>query len=86
MRKAMGILMVVLLAVPLVGCQARQTEEGEMPDVEVKGGELPEYDVSTADVDVKTKETTIEVPTVDVDVQSPSENEAEEAAEGDDPN
>ena len=84
MRKTLGILMVALLAVPLVGCQARQTEEGEMPEVEVKGGELPEYDVSTADVDVKTKETTIEVPTVDV--QSPSENEAEEAAEGDDPN
>jgi hypothetical protein len=86
MRKVIGILMVAVLAVPLIGCQARQTEEGEMPEVEVKGGELPEYDVSTADVDVKTKETTIEVPTIDVDVQSPSENEAEEAAEGDDPN
>ena len=84
MRKSIGILMVALLAFPLVGCNVRQTEEGEMPDVEVKGGELPEYDVSTADVDVKTKETTIEVPTIDV--QSPSENEAEEAAEGDDPN
>jgi hypothetical protein len=84
MRKTIGILMVALLAVPLVGCNVRQTEEGELPDVEVKGGELPEYDVSTADVDVKTKETTIEVPTVDV--QSPSENEAEEAAEGEDPN
>ena len=84
MRKTIGILMVALLALPLIGCQARQTEEGEMPEVEVKGGELPEYDVSTADVDVKTKETTIEVPTIDV--QSPSENEAEEAAEGEDPN
>jgi hypothetical protein len=80
----MGILMVALLAVPLVGCNVRQTEEAEAPEVEVKGGQLPEYDVSTADVDVGTKETTIEVPTIDI--QSPSENEAEEAAEGDDPN
>jgi hypothetical protein len=83
MRK-LSILMVALLAIPLVGCNVRQTEEGEMPEVEVEGGQLPEYDVSTADVDVKTKETTIEVPTIDV--QSPSENEAEEAAEGEDPN
>jgi hypothetical protein len=83
MRK-LSILMIALLAIPLVGCNVRQTEEGEMPEVEVEGGQLPEYDVSTADVDVKTKETTIEVPTLDV--QSPSENEAEEAAEGEDPN
>ena len=84
MRKIACIALVALMAVPLVGCKVRQTQEAEAPEVEVKGGQLPEYDVSTADVDVKTKETTIEVPTVDI--QSPSENEAEEAAKGDDPN
>ncbi|QMW24497.1 hypothetical protein H3309_02925 [Sandaracinobacteroides saxicola] len=37
------------------------------PDVKVEGGELPAVQMETADVNVGTKETTIEVPTVDVD-------------------
>ncbi len=38
----------------------------EAPKVEVSGGEVPEVQVETAKVDVGTKETTIEVPTVEV--------------------
>lgn len=44
-----------------------------MPDVEVSGGNMPEFDVETADVDVGTKETTVEVPTVDVDMPDDAE-------------
>lgn len=64
----------------LAACDAEQTQEGELPDVDVNatGGELPAYDVDTPDVDVNTTETevqtpeltteteTVEVPTVDV--------------------
>lgn len=65
---------VLLLALGLTlstGCRVRQTEEGEMPDVdvEVKGGNVPEYDVDAADVDVKAKETEVTVPDVDVNTE-----------------
>ena len=59
----------------LSGCEAKVTEEGEMPsmDVDVSGdaGQLPEVDVDTADVEVGTEEVTVEVP--EVDVKMPSE-------------
>lgn len=65
---------VLLLALGLTistGCRVRQTEEGEMPDVdvEVKGGNVPEYDVDAADVDVKARETEVTVPDVDVSTE-----------------
>ena len=52
----------------LIGCSVEQTEEGELPDVDVtaEGGNMPEYDVDTADVEVGTRETTMDVPKVDV--------------------
>lgn len=51
-------------------CDVDQTKEGEMPevDVNVTGGELPEYNVEGPTVDVGTENKTIEVPTVDVDL------------------
>lgn len=35
------------LALALGACDVQQTEEGELPEVEVKGGNMPEYDVDT---------------------------------------
>ncbi len=59
----------------LTACEAKVTEEGEMPsvDVDVSGdaGSMPEIDVETADVEVGTKEVEVSVP--DVDVKMPSE-------------
>lgn len=55
------------LALALGACDVQQTEEGELPEVEVKGGNMPEYDVDAPDVDVKTETRTIEVPVVDVE-------------------
>lgn len=54
------------LAIALAACDVDQTQEGELPEVEVKGGQMPEFDVETADVDVGTKQTTVEVPDVDI--------------------
>lgn len=79
------------LGLTLVGCDVDQTEEGDMPDVDVnvEGGSLPEYDVETADIDVKTEEKTVTVPDVDikteekeisvpdVDITMPDEGEAD---------
>lgn len=63
------------LAFGLAACDVDQTEEGELPEVNVEGGNLPEFDVDTADVDVRTEERTVEVPVIDV----------EEADAGDEP-
>lgn len=46
-----------------------QTRETKLPQVEVQGGQTPKFDVDTADVDVGTKNATIEVPKVDVDTK-----------------
>ena len=98
MRSKLALLLAASLVLPLTACQVRQTEEGEMPEVEVKGGEAPEYDVDAADVEVTGQERQVTVPDVDVSTQertvtvpdvnvtSPDENRQEEAAEGEDPN
>ena len=48
-----------------------QNKETKLPTVEVdaKGGQLPTFDVDTADVDVGTTNTTIEVPEVKVETE-----------------
>lgn len=50
--------------VGLAGCQVKKTQEGEMP--KVTGGQLPEYQVKTPDVNVGHKTEKVEVPTVSV--------------------
>ncbi|MBA4756823.1 hypothetical protein [Sphingosinicella sp.] len=37
------------------------------PEVSVSGGEIPEVQLETGDIDVGTEETTIDVPTVDIE-------------------
>ncbi len=64
MKKSIALVAAATLAFGLSACDVDQTEEGEMPTVE--GGNLPEYDVEAPDVDVGTKEVTVEVPTVGV--------------------
>lgn len=59
------------LALPLAACDVDQTEEGDMPEVEVEEGNLPEYDVEGPDVDVR--EDTVTVPELDVDVPEDEE-------------
>lgn len=59
----------------LSACDIDQTEEAELPEVSVEGGNMPEFDVETADVDVGTEEVTVDVPTVDVDMPGDAEGE-----------
>ncbi len=52
------------IAVTFAACDVDKTQEGEMPEVKVEGGQMPEYDVDVAEVEVGTTEKTVEVPTV----------------------
>jgi hypothetical protein len=72
------------------GCDIDVKDEGELPDVQVEGGRLPDVDMRgpeidvhreekeidvPTDIDVKTEKRTIPVP--DVDITIPKENENE---------
>lgn len=65
---SLAFILLSCLLMASVSCRVRQTEEGEMPDVDVssEGGKLPEYDVDAADVDVKPEKREVEVPNVDI--------------------
>lgn len=64
-----GVLMCVVL---VSGCQVEQEQQADLPeaDVDVQGGQWPEYDVRWADVDVGTEERTITVPVVRVEQET----------------
>jgi hypothetical protein len=72
MRKMMRSARFVALPLALVagigltGCRVRQTEDGKLPEVQVKDGKMPKYDVDTAKVDVKKEKVQVEVPKVQV--------------------
>lgn len=73
MKRIIITSLIAPLAIGLAACDVDQTREAELPDVDVKGGQVPEFDVETADVDVGTEKKTIEVP--DVDVTMPGDAE-----------
>lgn len=77
MKKSFAFLAATGFALTLAACDVDQTEEGDMPEVDVEGGNLPEFDVDGPEVDVDTGTETVEVPTLDVDVDGPSDAEGE---------
>ena len=62
--------MMALVALSMAACTAEKTEEGEMPEVNVEGGNMPKYDVDPAQVEVGTDTTKVVTPDVDVKPQS----------------
>ncbi|MEL1251875.1 hypothetical protein [Aurantiacibacter gilvus] len=82
MKKFAIIAVAGTLALGLSACDVDQTEEGEMPEVDVEGGNLPEYDVEGPEVDVDTEEVTVDVPTVDVDMPDDAEGEPVTESDG----
>ena len=63
----------------LAACDVDQTQEGELPDVDVEvqdPGQVPKYDVDAPDVDVGTKDVTVPVP--DIDVEPADEDETDD--------
>lgn len=75
MKLTTGLILVPALAFGLAACDVKQTQEGKLPDVEVKDGQVPKYDVDAADVDVKTEEKTITVPTLEYDTPAQDQKE-----------
>lgn len=67
MRNAIKIL-VGASCLSFTACNVEKTKEGQMPDVNVTttGGQLPEYNVQTPEVNIGTENKTVEVPTVEV--------------------
>lgn len=75
MKLTTGLVLVPALAFGLAACDVKQTQEGKLPDVEVKDGQVPKYDVDAADVDVKTEEKSITVPTLEYDTPAQDQKE-----------
>lgn len=65
----LAIITLSAFAIGLAGCEVQKTQEGKLPDVEVKDGQIPKYDVIPPDVKVTTDPATVKVPT-DVDVKT----------------
>lgn len=61
----------------LGACDVDKTRDGNMPDVEVEGGNLPEYDVDAPEVEVGTKKDTVVVETPTVDIHAPKEGDGQ---------
>lgn len=72
MRNQITLTALAIATLGLAACDVEQTEEGEMPDVDVSvdEGNLPEYDVDAPEVKVGTTETEVEVPDVDVSTET----------------
>ena len=68
-RNSLAMLAVVMGAMS-AACTAKVEEEGSLPDVDVKGGEMPKVDVDPAQVQVGTDTNTVVTP--DVDVKAPN--------------
>jgi hypothetical protein len=68
--KNIGRLVATGIAVAAIGCDIDQTREAELPEVEVRGGQMPQYDVDTADIDVNERPAEVNVPDIDVDVDT----------------
>jgi hypothetical protein len=64
--RIIGAFFAPILAFGLAACSVEQTEEGEAPDIDVDAGEMPEYDVQPADVDVNWDTTTVRTPDIDI--------------------
>ena len=58
----------------LAACDVDQTKNGQLPDVDVNvtGGQAPEFNVTGPEVNVGMENKTVQVP--DVDVKVPAEN------------
>ncbi|MGY8913918.1 MAG: hypothetical protein ACKVJF_02390 [Flavobacteriales bacterium] len=68
MRKLKSLAVVCVSVLALQSCKMNKEESGSLPDVDVDvqadSGELPEYDVNWADIDISTTTKTVKVPKV----------------------
>ena len=74
MRGLLGVLAVIVLvviaALAFGFIDIDQDQQAKLPSVEVKGGQLPEFDADVADVNVGTTNETIEVPKIETEKET----------------
>lgn len=65
LRKGLALSAILMAA----GCQVKKTQEGELPEVKVEGGQLPKYEVKPTEggsrVRVRMDTTTVVVPKIE---------------------
>jgi hypothetical protein len=73
MKKTL-ILLAAASGLGLAACDVDQTKNAQLPDVDVNvsGGQVPEFNVTGPEVNVGMENKTVQVP--DVDVKVPAEN------------
>jgi hypothetical protein len=69
-RRILALVLAPAFAVGVAACDVDQRQEGEMPDIEVEGGQMPQYDVDLPDVEVNRD--TVTVP--DIDINAPDDD------------
>ncbi|MEO1138177.1 MAG: hypothetical protein AAFW87_01865 [Pseudomonadota bacterium] len=47
-----------------------QTQEAQLPEISIEGGQAPEFEAEVGNIDVGEKDVTVTVPTVDIDPPS----------------
>ncbi|UAB78397.1 hypothetical protein INR77_01210 [Erythrobacter sp. SCSIO 43205] len=77
MKKTFAITTALIASVTLAACDVEQTEEGEMPDVDVnvEEGNMPEYEVDGPEVTTDTE--TVEVPVLEVEPGNVDEEQSQ---------
>jgi hypothetical protein len=65
LRRVMTVA-VLAMSVAAAACTAKVEDEGEAPDVDVSGGEMPKVDIDPANVEVSADTQTVVTPDVDV--------------------
>ena len=72
--KKILILLAAASGLGLAACDVDQTKNAQLPDVDVNvtGGQAPEFNVTGPEVNVGMENRTVQVP--DVDVKVPAEN------------
>lgn len=71
MLRKLTMMAALVLTMGAMACTAEVEDEGRAPEVEVKGGEMPEVDVDPANVEVSTDTQTVVTPDVDVTPANP---------------
>ena len=66
MLKRLMTVAAMSLALGAMACTAEVEDEGEAPDVDVSGGEMPKVDIDPANVEVSTDTQTVITPEVNV--------------------
>lgn len=68
MKTIIGVTSILLLGLSSAACKFSVEDEGELPEVRVEDGRLPEVDVDAPnEIELKTEKKTIEVPDIDLE-------------------